>query len=219
MIRSRKAGFTLLEVLIAVFVLGIAGALINQMMFQAKTQMATTNRRVEALGHAEEMTRKLLSDARAGNVPELGITDGAVGGDGLEEEPSGWLWQMEIDEYEIDLPEELEEFAPTSPLFLDKKAPRARRFPVMRTVSITVHQADQAVETGETFTSYVVEPTAGFWEGSLGGGNPVGPSGIRSSESGANDAGGSEDGRRSGSSNSRRRPRRPGPVVGNQGEN
>ena len=207
-----RHGFTLIEILITVLVIGLLGTAISQAMTQYSYRISATNKRIEALRHAETMMRDILRDARNGNVPETGISDGEVGDD--PENPSGYAWQMEVDDYEIELPKDSEDLAETSPIFLDPNVPRTRRTPVMRRVTITVHRGDADVESGEVFTSYVVEPSAGFWEGSLGGG-AGGRSGSRRGEDGSDRAGADDDDHQGFEHVERNRNRRRGPAIGN----
>ena len=75
---SRESGFTLLEVLIAVFVFGTVMSTVVVLATQSMTALASAKDEIQASELGEGMMRRMLDEFESGKLPEVGRTEGAV---------------------------------------------------------------------------------------------------------------------------------------------
>lgn len=163
--RRSQAGFTLLEVIVAVFVLAIVmGALLMQET-QYIARLAEAQRELRVLDLAEQQMRAIRVEAEAGVLPELGLTEAAF------EEPDGdYVWELEVTRYKLPVPADFPDDAPLSSVFTDAPAAAGQIAGSLRLVSLRVYPAgaDPAefppliAILVDPFTRLPVEIQAGF---------------------------------------------------------
>jgi prepilin-type N-terminal cleavage/methylation domain-containing protein len=152
----RRTGFTLLEVMVAIFVLGtVVGALL-QLVQVHLTRLGEARRELEGARLAEARLREIQADATGGTLPELGRTEGEF------EEHDYLLWELVVEPASIPLPDEMADQPPPSGVFSDGRtfiptgapAPGEEDEPALLRVSLRVFHED--VEDPESVIPYVL---------------------------------------------------------------
>lgn len=112
--RRRELGFTLLEVIVAVFVFAsVMGALIT-MVQQNLARIADARYELQVLRLAEERIRAIQSAAESGTLPELGQSEGA-----FEEPHADFFWELDVSRFKLPLPADYPEGEPLTSVFTD----------------------------------------------------------------------------------------------------
>jgi prepilin-type N-terminal cleavage/methylation domain-containing protein len=108
----RRDGFTLLEVMVAIFVLGLVVGALLQMMQGLLARLADARHELDAARLAELRMRELQAGAAEGILPEIGSTQGEF------DSPYDYLrWQLLVEETAVPLPDDLAGGPPTSSIF------------------------------------------------------------------------------------------------------
>ncbi len=114
-------GFTLLEVMIAVLVLGTVFGALLQLMNGHLARLADARQELAEAGLAEARLREIWTVAESGTLPKAGRSSGTF------DPPYDYVqWELVVAEAQIPLPEELEADAAASSLFGRRIAPGAR---------------------------------------------------------------------------------------------
>ncbi len=144
-------GFTLLEVLIAMFVLALAiGGLITAMA-QSFQKLADARQRLEQLELAEAQVRELDANAQSGALPELGHSSGT-----FDPPYERWAWDLVVEPWSLPLPEGYGGQGLPSSVF----QPSGTSSPVqpsVRLVSYRVYPVDGSPDAEDPFVSLAVE--------------------------------------------------------------
>jgi prepilin-type N-terminal cleavage/methylation domain-containing protein len=94
-----EAGFTLLEVMLAIVVLGLVMGQLIASVTQNLDRLGEARRELRALLLAEERMRDLEHDARGGTLPELGRTSGS-----FEAPDDDLAWELEVEGWNVPFP-------------------------------------------------------------------------------------------------------------------
>jgi prepilin-type N-terminal cleavage/methylation domain-containing protein len=158
----KRDGFTILEVMIAVFVLGITVGGLLQSVQDHVARLADARRDLAAAGEAESRLREVQSAARDGILPDLGRTDGVV------DEPHDYLhWELIVEEDSLPRPEGDDLAPPSSSLFAEPgpSIPGGRRrdpdVPEASLLRVSVRVYPEGTEDPERvppYVAYVVRP-------------------------------------------------------------
>ncbi len=147
---DRTQGFTLLEVMIAMFVLALAiGGLVSAMA-QSSQRLADARDDLERLALAESRVRELMAGAEGG-LPELGRSSGA-----FEPPDERWAWELLVEPWSLPLPEGFGGQGLPSSVF---QAPGSASpvQPSVRLVSYRVFPVDGSPEESEPYVALAVE--------------------------------------------------------------
>jgi type II secretory pathway pseudopilin PulG len=188
---AESAGFTLLEVLLAVFVFGTVMTTLVALTAQNMDALSTAKNDLTATALGEGMMRRMLGEFETGKLPEIGVTvgdveiatpsndDGELGA--LDEEPARaagppYRYRLEIEPYTVPLPEGAPAVDPVnlSTLFL---APGARSSssqgaaggPSTLRVTLRIHAAAEDPEEVDPFVMLLTEPAQPAEAGTGGG--------------------------------------------------
>ena len=170
--RGASAGFTLLEVMLAVFVLAtVVGALIT--MVQANLErLAEARRELLASGLAQQRAEGLLDAGLDGELPDPGLRDGR-----FPEPNDDLIWEESIEPAALPLPDdwsggEISALFESPP---DAPRPATAQKDVMNRVSVRAYPESREPESAAPFVFYVVkraespDPQAAQSGGSNGG--------------------------------------------------
>ena len=154
-------GFTLLEVMIAVFVLGITIGGLLQMVQDHLKHLADARRDLTAAVEAEHRVRDLQLAARDGILPDVGRTDGIV------DDHDYLHWELIVEEDSLPRPVEVEGPPPSS-LFAEPGAlgrrtarPADPDVPQPSLLRVTVRVFQEGTEDPERvppYVAYIVRP-------------------------------------------------------------
>jgi prepilin-type N-terminal cleavage/methylation domain-containing protein len=150
MSRRRDAGFTLLEVVVAVFVFATVMSGLIVLVSQNVRRMADARDDLRTTRLAEQKLREVLFSAEEGNLPEPGTTQGTFEGD-----DSDVAFEIEVAPYAVPIPRAAPE----------KAANGSRMFgaggnagpPVLRRIVLKVFPAGQTSEQARPFVGFVAE--------------------------------------------------------------
>jgi prepilin-type N-terminal cleavage/methylation domain-containing protein len=163
---KRPDGFTLLEVVVAVFVLGTAVGALVQYLGDHLARLADARLELEAAQLAAERLREIRSEVEAGTYPEEGRTEGAF------EAPHEHLrWMLDVEPGTLALPILLADDVPRSSVF-EQPAPSGGTGPAIEPslLRITLRVVPENREDAESIPPYVmyfVKPVqSGFFPGS-----------------------------------------------------
>ncbi len=146
------AGFTLLEVLIAVFVLGtVLGSLVT-LVAGNLARLSDARGELLEMRLAEQRIRELEEEFQSGQE----LTDGFDSGR-FEEPNDGIAWQVLIEPYRLPLPPGYEDVGAASPLF-ETAEPAAEV--VLRRVEVRVFRVGNEPEAAKPVVILVPEPLA-----------------------------------------------------------
>ncbi len=158
----RMRGFTLLEVMIAVFVLGITIGGLLQMVQDHLVRLADARRDLTASVEAEHRVREIQLAARDGILPDVGRTDGIV------DDHDYLQWELIVEEDSLPRPVDDLEGPPSSSLFAEPGAlgrRTARRadpsVPQPSLLRVTVRVFQEGTEDPERvppYVAYIVRP-------------------------------------------------------------
>ena len=150
----RRHGFTLLEVLLAVFVLATTMGTLLAFMSDNLRSLSRAHLDAEAMGRAEERLREIAGQARLGELPKLGVEQGV-----FEEPYDAMHWELEVALHPLALAEPSEERIATSSIFaLAGGAQDAPQPSVLRVVMRVFHEQD-GPEDAQPLVLFLVEPT------------------------------------------------------------
>ena len=151
--RSRAgAGFTLLEVLIAVFVLGtVLGSLVT-LVGGNLAQLSDARGELLEMRLAEQRIRELEEEFQSGQE----VTDGLDSGR-FEEPNDDIAWQVLIEPYRVPLPPGYEDVGAASPLF---ETPESDTEVVLRRVEVRVFPVESEPDAARPVVILVLEPLA-----------------------------------------------------------
>jgi prepilin-type N-terminal cleavage/methylation domain-containing protein len=179
---DRSGGFTLLEVLLAVFVFGTVMSVLLTLTSQSLQTLGTAKEELEATQLGETMMRDMLENVEDGKLPEIGVTVGdvvlqapATEASGLESdaEPasgSAYQYRLEIEPYTVPLSEDAKgDRATLSSLFTAPESSGATSSTVR--ITLRIHRADQDPEETLPFVMILAEPAKPL-PGVGGGGGP-----------------------------------------------
>ncbi len=159
---GRRAGFTILEVMLAVFVLTITIGGLLEMVRDHLKHLANARRDLTASVEAEHRVRELQLAARDGILPDVGRTDGIV------DDHDYLHWELIVEEASLPRPADDVEGPPSSSLFAEPRAlrRRARRradpdVPEPSLLRVTVRVFQEGTEDPEKippYVAYIVRP-------------------------------------------------------------
>ncbi len=167
---SRRAGFTLLEVLLAVFVLATVMGGLSISLTQNLQAIGRARLRADAMRLAEARIRELSETALAGELPAFGTSEGE-----FEAPYDQMLWELTVEPHPMPLRDPSPAAQESSSIFAPvSSAPGAQQPSVSRVVLRVFHE-DDVPENAEPFVVFVVEPGgARSAEGDTGGGDGAG---------------------------------------------
>ena len=149
---TRAAGFTLLEVLLAVFFVALLMGGLVAASTQTVRDLSRTRDRIEANRLAEERARALAAEMRSGVLPDIGTTEGSF------EEPNEHLrWELTVESYTVPHAEPLSEDTPSSTIFAEASTAPGAPQPSVRRVTLRVFQEGFEPESGDAFVLFGVE--------------------------------------------------------------
>ena len=144
---SRRGGFTLLEVMVAIFVFAIIMGTLLTLVQQNLASLGRARLETEAAHLAEERIRELQA-AAFDEFPDVGTDEGT-----FEPPNDGLRWVSTIELYSIELPVEKEELSGSSSVFaLGDSEPSLRR------VIVRVFPEDGEEELMDPFVTFLVTP-------------------------------------------------------------
>ncbi len=145
-----EAGFTLLEVLIAVFVLGtVLGSLVT-LVGGNLARLSEARGELLEMRLAEQRIRELEEEFQSGQE----LTDGVDSG--LFDEPNdGIAWQVLVEPYRLPIPPGYEDVGAASPLF-ETREPDAKV--VLRRVEVRVFPVESEPEAAKPVVILILEP-------------------------------------------------------------
>ena len=153
--RSR-AGFTLLEVLIALFALAIVLTAVSGTVGQMLARMSDTRGDQRAVRLGEQKLREVMLQAEAGELPRFGGEDGVF--EREDEGDVGYAYRMDVEPFPLPVPKGTRaEQIQGSGLFGAAGA-RGGTPPAVRRVVLRVYREDESPETGLPFATLLTEP-------------------------------------------------------------
>ena len=148
MTRRPSAGFTLLEVIVAVFVFAIVMGSLISLVSQNVRQTANAREELRATRLAEGKLREILFAAEKGELPEIGTNQGTFEGDDED-----MAFEVDVEPYAIPLPEGASKKVATgSGIFVGGDKPAVRR------VKLKVYRAEGTPDQAAPFVAFVAEP-------------------------------------------------------------
>ena len=132
--RAEAAGFTLLEVMVAVFVVAVVMGAALTFVQQNLARIVDARLELRALQLAEERMREIQSEANDGQLPAPGSSSGV-----FDEE--GFAWEQEVEPYVVPTPPEYAGEGPAPSVF-DVRTMRQRE-PTLLRVSLWVYPEDR----------------------------------------------------------------------------
>lgn len=164
MSRRRSQGFTLLEVVVAVFVFGTVMTVLIQLVSQNLRRTADARDELRAARLAEGKLREILFTAEKGELPDPGTNQGNFEGDDAD-----MAFDVAVETFGVPLPEGApKQVVQGSGVFVGGGKPAVRR------VVLRVFPVDTDPERAAPFVAFVtepnepVEPTPGEGEGQGG---------------------------------------------------
>ncbi len=149
----RRSGFTLLEVLLAVFVLATAMGTLLALMSDNLRALSRATLDAEAMGRAEERLREIAGQARQGELPQLGVEQGV-----FEEPYDAMHWELEVEVHPLALTDPTAERLATSSLFTLAGGTGNEPKPSVRRVVMRVFHELQEPEDAQPLVLFLVEP-------------------------------------------------------------
>lgn len=150
---SRRAGFTLLEVMVAIFVFAIIMGALLTMVQENLARLGRARLETEGARLAEVRLRELELEAKTDEFPELGTDEGTF------DPPDDTLrWVLTVEPYGIDLPEEHQEHAGSSSVFVSTDISPDAPEPSLRRVILRIFQEDEEEELIDPFVTILVTP-------------------------------------------------------------
>ena len=145
---SRRGGFTLLEVMVSIFVFAIIMGTLLTLVQQNLARLGRARLETTAARLAEERIRELQQEAGSDEFPEDGTDEGT-----FEPPDDGLRWVSTIEPYSIELPVDKEERAGSSSVFaLGDSEPSLRR------VILRIFPEDGEEELMDPFVTFLVAP-------------------------------------------------------------
>lgn len=155
----RRGGFTLLEVLLAVFVLAIGMGSLIEMVSQNLRELSRANERTGAMRLAEQRVRELAAETSLGQIPPLGTTDGV-----FEEPYEDMLWELRVEAWAIPLEEDTPERRATSSIFGSPQPGGNPQQGSLRRLVLRVYRDGEDPDSAEPFVLLAVEPPQGGFQ-------------------------------------------------------
>ena len=148
---SSEVGFTLLEVMIAVFVLAtVVGGLVS--MVQANLQrLAEVRREIAAAELARERTLEIFQKGVAGELPELGTREGR-----FPEPDDDLLWEQVVEPVALPLPLD-SNTSPAPSVLFERPGSSAGGVPSLYRVAVRAFPEEVDPESVDPFVVFVVE--------------------------------------------------------------
>jgi prepilin-type N-terminal cleavage/methylation domain-containing protein len=170
--KSGREGFTLLEVMVAVFVFATVLGTLVAMVSTNLARLADARRELEATRRAEEIVRNAETNARLGLLPDFGTTGGVY------DPPDDDLrWEQVVEPFAVPLPPDLAaQRLPYSVFSSGPAVPTAtgELEPGLRLVRVWVYPTAEERDAVEPFAVVVSLPPAPPEE-ELGGDEAEGP--------------------------------------------
>ncbi len=152
-LRWSQAGFTLLEVIVAVFVLAILmGALLTAVQ-QYIARLADAQLELRLLELAEQQMRTIQAGAESGVLPEFGRSE-----DVFDEPDSDFVWELEVTRYKLPVPADFPEDRPLPSVFTDAPAAPGQIAGSLRLVSLRVYPAEADPAEFPPLIAILVDP-------------------------------------------------------------
>ncbi len=150
---SRRRGFTLLEVMVAIFVFAIIMGTLLTLVQQNLAALGRARLETEAARLAEERIRELQQEAAFDEFPEVGTDEGT-----FEPPNDGLRWVSTIELYSIELPVEKEERSGSSSVFAAADPATDDSEPSLRRVIVRIFPEDGEEELIDPFVTFLVTP-------------------------------------------------------------
>jgi prepilin-type N-terminal cleavage/methylation domain-containing protein len=150
---GNEAGFTLLEVMIAIVVLGLVMGTLIERVTQNLGRLAEARLELRALQLAEERMRELESDARSGSLPELGRSAGD-----FDAPDDDLAWELEVEGWNVPFPRS--STRPTSPggIFAGGPPRPPNQAPTLVRALLWVHRTEEDPERVEPLIAILAAP-------------------------------------------------------------
>jgi len=149
MTRRRADGFTLLEVIVAVFVFATVMGMLISLVSQNVRRMADARDELHRTRLAEQKLREVLFSAEKGQLPEAGRSQGNFEGDDAD-----LAFEIEVESYAVPAPRETpKQLLESSKMF----AGGSGGAPALRRIVVKVFPATGSPDDAQPFVGFVAE--------------------------------------------------------------
>lgn len=150
---GEEAGFTLLEVMVAIVVLGLVMGTLIARVTENLDRLGEARRELRSLLLAEERMRDLESDARDGTLPELGRTSGS-----FNAPDDDLAWELDVEGWNVPFPRNTAR--PDSPggIFAGGPPRPPNQAPTVVRALLRVHAVEQDPEEVEPLIAILAAP-------------------------------------------------------------
>jgi len=145
-------GFTLLEVMVATFVLAVVLTGVIQIVTQTIASLSRARLDVEAADFAQEQMRGVALAAKQGTLPEVGTSEGSFEGD------DDLRFELKVEAYDVPVNAKDRELARRSSVFGATEASDPSAGPDVRVVTLRVYRRSEGIEDSLPLTMLVTRP-------------------------------------------------------------
>jgi len=151
----RASGFTLLEVLVAVFFLAVVISGLMTAVSQTIQSLSRARLDIEASDLAQEQLRGVALAAQQGTLPEPGTTEGSFEGEG------NFRFELKVESFDVPVADDDRELAKRSSVFgasENDKPDSEDAGPSVRRITLRVYREEEGVESALPLTMFVTKP-------------------------------------------------------------